>query len=172
MTKLRAPLTFERALTRVADRLGWERVAQIVSVRRRRPLSVRAVMNWSEPDTPAGITLEDAYLLDQAFRTDGGEGAPFHDCYRMRLETERGLSVAESDEFNRRVAAAIKEGGEANAARVIARRPNATPADRALARREVEESIQAQLGTLELLNEGLSLEKEAGRAAPMGGEAS
>lgn len=171
MTKLRAPVSFERALVRVADHLGWEECARIVSTRRGldKPLAVRTVMNWSEPDTPATILLEDAYALELAYRRAGGEGSPFADCFVSRIKAEQHSDVTTAEEMTRRVAKQIKEGGEANAAVVMALAPNATDADRALARRELEESIEAQQSTLALLTGGTGPDGGTGDRVPHGG---
>jgi hypothetical protein len=80
MTKTRAPLTFELALTKVAGHIGWEKAAEIVGQ------AERTVRNWSEPDTTASITLDAALKLDEEFHKAGGHGSPFFQCYATRLE--------------------------------------------------------------------------------------
>ncbi|MDQ0250941.1 hypothetical protein J2W22_003005 [Sphingomonas kyeonggiensis] len=169
MTKLRAPVSFERALVRIADHLGWDGCAAVVSQRRGKTVAVRTVTNWSEPDTSAMISLEDAFALELAYRRAGGEGSPFADCFVSRIKAEQHSSVSTAEELTRRVAKQIKEGGEANSAVVLALAPNATDADLALARRELEESIEAQQSTLALLTGGTGPDGSKPEHAPHGG---
>lgn len=169
MTKLRAPVSFERALVRVADHLGWDECARVVSERRGAAVAIRTVTNWSEPDTKATILLEDAYALELAYRRAGGEGSPFADCFVSRIKVEQHSDPASAEELTRRVAKQIKEGGEANAAVVMALGPNATDADVALAKRELEESIEAQQSTLAYLTKGTGPDGGTGDRAPHGG---
>lgn len=44
MTKAREPNTFEDAILRIADRIGWDGAADIVGK------GERVVRNWSDPD--------------------------------------------------------------------------------------------------------------------------
>ncbi|HEX8402261.1 MAG TPA: hypothetical protein VF628_11220 [Allosphingosinicella sp.] len=138
MTKVRPPLTFELALTRVAGLLGWDRSAEILGV------AERTVRDWSDPDTVplAGraLCVEDCIHLDVAYRAAGGDGAPLLSCYALLFETELTTS-ADNGALVRHIARAAKETGEALAASVLASAPGATAADRELARREGEEAI-------------------------------
>jgi hypothetical protein len=156
MTKQRAPLTFERALIRIADLLGWEKIAEIAGK------DVRTVRNWSDPDTAAGVTLDVAELLDVAYQAEGGEGAPFLQCYALRLEKAVTVASADAELRAARAAAAAKESGEAVAALVMAARPGATSADRAIARRETEEAISALTNTLSTLDEVAAVQSPGG----------
>lgn len=156
MTKTRAPLTFERALIRIADVLGWERIAEITKK------DVRTVRNWSDPDTTASVTLDVAELLDVAYQAAGGEGAPFLQCYALRLEKAVAVASCDAELRMTRAAEAVKESGEAGAALVMAARPGATPADRAIARRETEEAIRALTNTLSTLDEGPVVQSPGG----------
>ena len=147
MTKLRAPLTFERALVRIADRLGWDRMAEITG------RSTRSLTNYSDPDTDTCVCIEHALQLDAAFRADGGEGAPLLDCYRLRLEAAEVAHASNRDRLLDGAILAIKEAGEANAALVEATRPGADAGHRAIARREVEEAVAALTATLAHLHD-------------------
>ncbi|MDP8995108.1 MAG: hypothetical protein M3N07_09045, partial [Pseudomonadota bacterium] len=102
MTKRRAPLTFERALTSVAALIGWPRCAEIVGKHE------NTVRNWSDPDTSAGITLEAALSLDVEYRKAGGDGAPMLQCYATRLEADTLAACADTVEIARCVALAAK----------------------------------------------------------------
>ncbi|HXH52561.1 MAG TPA: hypothetical protein VNH53_03905 [Sphingomicrobium sp.] len=142
MTKRRAPLTFENALTRVASEVGWSEVARICRHKE------RTVRNWSEPDTTAEISLEAALELDLAWRAAGKEGAPFLTCYQTRLDAEATAADPSRDALIGTAAKAAKEGGEAVAAVLATARPGASSADDAIAERELEESIEAQTAAL------------------------
>lgn len=148
MTKRRAPLTFENALTRVAGLIGWDKAAAIVGQ------AERTVRNWSDDDTTAGIRLDAALKLDVAYATAGGDGAPFLQCYALRLEMEAAAACADSRELAKKTAAAAKEAGEAVAALIMASQPGAAPADRIIAKRETEEAITALTNTLPNLGAG------------------
>ena len=54
MTKLRRPLTPYRALSRIADLLGWDGAADVIEK------SESAVRTFSDPDTGREISLQDA----------------------------------------------------------------------------------------------------------------
>jgi hypothetical protein len=142
MTKVRAPLTFENALTKVAAVIGWEEVARITGQ------AERTVRNWSEPDTTAAISLEAALKLDVALHAAGGEGFPFFRCYATRLDADSLAACPGREELIASAATASRESGEAVAASLLATRPSATQADLAIAERELEESIEAKTNLL------------------------
>ena len=138
MTKLRAPMTYELALTRVAGLIGWDTAATIVGQ------SERTVRNWSDPDAAANIRMDSAEALDIAFQQAGGQGAPFLDVYSLRLNTALADTLGCADAIARATEVAAKEGGEAVAAAIRASRPDATHTDFVLAEREIEEDIDAK----------------------------
>lgn len=142
MTKLRAPLTFELALTKIAGLIGWDRAAAIVGA------AERTVRNWSDPDTSSAVTLDAALQLDVEFRRAGGDGAPMLQCYATRLRVDTVAACPSSAAIARAAATAAKEAGEAIAAVIAAAQPGATPAETARAELELEESISAQTNTL------------------------
>lgn len=148
MTKRRAPLTFELALTKIAALIGWDNAAAIVGQ------AERTVRNWSDPDTSARITLDSALALDVAYAAAGGEGSPMHECFTARLKAERAEACAGAEALARSAAETAKESGEANAALFAAIRPGATDTDLLLAERELEESISASTNTLATLRAG------------------
>lgn len=148
MTKIRAALTFEAALAKVAGVIGWSEVARICARKE------RAVRAWSEVEIPAGVTMDRALALDVAYTTAGGDGAPFLSVYALRLQADTIAAQACSEELARKTVAAIKEGGEAHAALVAASRPGATQADRAIAEKEVVEAVDALANTLAILRAG------------------
>lgn len=142
MTKVRPPLSFELAMTKVAGLIGWPEVAKICG------FAENTVRNWSDQDTTAKLPLEGAFRLDMAFQRAGGEGAPFLHCYATRVKAEM-LEVS----VDRRALLAgagivAKESGEAIAATLAAADPNATTADIIVAERELEESITSKSNLL------------------------
>ena len=147
MTKLRAPLSFEDGITRIAGLLGWGPAAQVIGQRE------RCLRNYSDPDTSPTISLADALKLDLAYRLAGGEGAPMFDSYALQIDVATRQIDASADELARRTAVAAKEGGEAIASLIAANRPGATAAERAIAAREVREGLDAFRDTLPMLEE-------------------
>ena len=146
MTKLRAPLSPHRALTKVAALIGWDKAGAIVNK------AERTVRNWSDPETAAGVTLEAGLALDRAFVVAGGEGAPFFAWYQLQLGIQCSELVSTSRSRLERAATAAKETGEALAAQMMANRPGASATDLAIAKRETEEAIAALSDTLASLD--------------------
>ncbi|MGE5563144.1 MAG: hypothetical protein ACM3ZV_07510 [Bacillota bacterium] len=142
MTKQRSPLTFENAITTVASLIGWPEVGRICK------RSERTVRNWSDPDTSAMITLDQALALDTAYITAGGDGPPFHLCYTGRLDAETLAACATQEALLSAAAKTSKETGEAVSAAIAASRPNASIGDIAIAEREHEEAIVALSASL------------------------
>ncbi len=166
MTKQRDPLTFEKALTRVADRLGWVECARIIG----RP--ERTIRNWSDPDTSAAISLDGALALDVAFQTAGGDGAPFRQTYEARLRIDAAAAQSSREKIVQSAAHAAKESGEAFASLFSATRPGASPVELAIAEREVEEARNALDDTLVNLRAGRGSDVGTGaRLAPQPGGA-
>ncbi|MFN3387467.1 MAG: hypothetical protein ACK40O_00935 [Allosphingosinicella sp.] len=155
MTKLRAPLTFDLALERVAGVVGWSRVAEILGV------AYRTVRDWTDPDTTpdvgCSVTLAKAVQLDVDYRAAGGEGAPMLQCFALLVETSLADACVSAVERARAAAKAAKENGEALQAQILASLPGACPGTIQIARRETEEAISAQVEVLTTL----TLEKPA-----------
>lgn len=144
MTKERAPLSHHRAVTMVADRLGWPQVCAIVD------RAERTVRRWSEPDGDAQIPLAAAVALDLAYLQAGGDPAPILAWYQLRVQLAKAAAdhaMARLDAADR-AAAAAKETGEAIAAQIIAHAPGAGARERRNAIRETEEAIAALGHTL------------------------
>ncbi|WP_156680048.1 hypothetical protein [Sphingomonas profundi] len=148
MTKLRAPLSFDLAITRIAGLLGWDGAASVVGQ------AERTVRNWSDPDTTARIPLEDALRLDAAYRAAGGQAAPLLECYQLRLDIATAAARGDQAELLAATAMVAKESGEAIAAIIRASQPGATADERARARLEGEEAVGAITNTLSMLREG------------------
>ena len=171
MTKLRAPLTTEQALVRIAALIGWDAMAEACATPDR---SITAAMlrKWADPDTRERFPLDAGIALDIAYAGAGGDGFPIYETYGLLLEVARAERFADAAELARRTITAIKEGGEASAALVRASQPGATDRDRADAAREVEENLAALKQTLPLLTTGAGPTGTCGEGSPRGGAVS
>lgn len=130
MTKRREPLTYHRTLTTVAALIGWDRAAAICGV------SERMVRYWSDPDCETEIRLIDAERLDRAYLGHGGDHAPFHRLFGLRLE----LAARDAVSLCHLAAAGAKEAGDAVSALITASADN-SPAARRAAAKELQEAI-------------------------------
>jgi hypothetical protein len=86
--KIRAPFSIEAALIRVLDKLGVQEAAQIVGK------SESLLRKASDPDHHYCLSLEDAILLDHAFRLQGHGEPPISTAYTeilnvMELASDR-----------------------------------------------------------------------------------
>lgn len=152
MTKRREPLTYQRTLTIVAGVIGWDNAGAICGV------SERSVRNWSDPECQTEIRMIDAERLDRAFIQAGGDHAPFHRLFSLRLD----LAARERDGAGlaRAASETAREAGQAVAALVTAA---ANPEDRDArrsARKEGEEAIEALTDAL------AELDRHQGPATP------
>ncbi|WP_185829150.1 hypothetical protein [Sphingomonas ginkgonis] len=149
MTKRRAALTFENALTKVAGRIGWSAVARICN---RAERTVRAM---SDPDVTSCVTLAQARDLDVAYRAaaaaDEPDGAPFLICYATQVEAAVQAACPTREVLLACASASAKEGGEAVAALLGAAHPLASLATIAGAEREIEEAIASLTASLQAL---------------------
>lgn len=138
MTKLRAPLSFEQALARIAGQLdgGFQAMGTLTA---RSPRLVRA---WGDPDRREQIPLDCAITLDLAYVEAGGEGAPLHEAYTHQLEQAALLKWAAGRELARHAAMVMKECGEAGSALVLATQPGACDRVKAQAARELAEALE------------------------------
>ena len=139
MTKLRAPLSVEQALARIAGQLpdGYTTMAQVAG---RSPSLVR---KWGDPDRDEDIPLRCAIALDLAYLAAGGQGHPLFDAYGARLELAETATFADRFALLRHAHNVIREGGEAHAAMIAASLPSATQRDRDHALREMAEAFEA-----------------------------
>jgi len=145
MTKRREPLTYHRALTQVAARIGWDRCGAICGV------TERAVRYWSDPDAETEIRLIDAERLDKAYLASGGTHAPFNQLFTLRLDlaSHRG----DCADLAHSAARSAKETGEAVSALVMASTPGADRAVIRKARKEIEEAIETLTDSLTALDQ-------------------
>jgi hypothetical protein len=149
MTKLRAPLTVDAALARIAGQLpdGWNSVSEIAG---RQPRHCR---RWGDPDAEEQIPIDVAIRLDLAFQAEGGTGAPILEAYAAQLELASAARFADRNALLRQAVDVIREGGEAHAAIVRSTQPDASPADERIAYREACEAFEALKKIIPLLAE-------------------
>jgi hypothetical protein len=137
MTKEREPLTYERALTTIAALIGWDRCASTCG------LAERTMRKLSEPDLERNISLVDAERLDRAYLDRGGDHAPFHRTFALRLGLPDPEPVNCADALARAAAAVATEAGDATSALIqAAMKPNC-PVARRKARKEAREAMEA-----------------------------
>jgi hypothetical protein len=136
MTKLRAPASFEQAITRIAGLIGFEEIARITQ------RSDRAVRNWAEPGVNSLPTIAQALALDAAYRARGGADHPILECYAFRLDIDV-KALPDPQAIRLAAATAAKEGGEAISALIAASDPGASAAERARALLETQEAFTA-----------------------------
>ncbi len=139
MTKLRAPLSIDAALARIAGHLpgGWDDMAVAAD---RQAHTIRA---WGDPAKPDSIPLPCAIALDVAYRKAGGHGAPLFDAYEALLDIALAEQFADQIELAHVTAHAIREVGQAEHALILASLPGATDETIAAAEREAEEGLVA-----------------------------
>ena len=150
MTKLRPALSTEQALDRIFGVLD----RKVVSKQIKR--SVRTLRDYGDPDHKSCISFNDALFLDREYNRAGGDGFPLAQSFLFRLEAEAAVPGFCPDALQRATQSAAIEVGEAVAALVGATRLGATPADRALAKREAEQAMTALSHTLPMLDETVS----------------
>lgn len=137
MTKARDPSTFEDAILRIVDRIGWTAAADAVGK------GERVVRNWSDPDMDRQPTIDEALALDTAYMAaGGGEPPPMMAVYLTRLD-RRQAPAADSAAIALATASAAKEAGEAIAAAVAASQPGATGRTKTVADKEIGDAIGA-----------------------------
>lgn len=137
MTKLRTPLTFADAMTRVAGVIGWAEACRITG---RADRTARA---WSDPETRTVPPVDQAMALDAAYLAAGGEGAPFLDAYMFQLDVTRERQEACRHSLVAEVATLSRELGEAIAATLSVSLSNASPRDVHRAFAEVTQAAAA-----------------------------
>lgn len=134
MTKRREPLTYHRTLTVIAAAIGWDRCAAICGV------TERMARYWSDPDCETEIRMIDAERLDRAFMDHGGDHAPFHRLFTLRLDLA-GRDLNHDASLSLLSASAAKESGEAISALIAASTAPTCPKARRRARTETEQAI-------------------------------
>lgn len=137
MTKRREPLTFQNTLIQIAEAVGWDRCAAVCGV------TSKSVRNWSDPDCETEIRMIDAERLDRLYMAHGGDHAPFHRLFTLRLDLDDAATArADLAAIAGRVAT---EGGEAVSALIAA-----------AAKPDCRNAISALEKTFGVLSDGLA----------------
>lgn len=161
MTKVRAPLTFSRAISTVAGHVGWARAAELSG------RAERTVQLWSESDKKGTPSLDQAIALDREFIEQGGGFAPILESYARQLEVALTDTLACRVALGEDIALATRETGEALSYCIQAMRPDATPA---VIHRAIMETEQADAAFPRLLGRLRSLLPGNGAARKATGE--
>lgn len=136
MTKPRKALTPYRALSKIADELGWDGCAALLEK------SETTLRKWGDPDAEREMSLQAAIRLDAAYIRAGGTSAPLFECYAARLDLAAHHEV-DRTHLLEATGKAAKETGEAVAAALDAAARTNHPAMLAKAIDEAKEGIEA-----------------------------
>ncbi|WP_261934629.1 hypothetical protein [Sphingomonas bisphenolicum] len=133
MTKVRAPISIDTALARIAGQVdgGWEAMAVHVGYQ---PRTVRA---WGDADRDEHISLRAAILLDVLFQQHGGTGAPLYEAHGDMVTAAQAIAFADKLELQRETIAFMQENTDAETALLELSLPDAGPAEEARAQREM-----------------------------------
>lgn len=139
MTKARIPMTFPMAVMRIAETLGFPRMADAVCRQERQ------VRNWSEPRAASSPNIEQALALDIACLRAGGKCAPILQTYAALLEAGAGAAAMATSvhALTGDAAAVARETGDAVSAAILAARSDADPHVLRRALGEAEEAHDA-----------------------------
>jgi hypothetical protein len=133
MTKLRAPLSIDTALARIAGQLpdGWVQMAILTGYAQR---TVRA---WGDDDREEQIQLRTAIQLDIAFQEHGGVGSPLYEAHGDLVRAAHAERFGDKLELQRETIEFMRENSEAETALLEAAMPDAGAVEEAKAQREV-----------------------------------
>ena len=134
MTKVRAPLSFSLAITKVIGVIGWANAGRIT----RR--ANRTLRHWSESDRKGTPTLDQAIALDRAFIEAGGDYAPILESYARQLNVTLAASMACHAALGEDIAAVSRETADAIGASIQIIQPGASPTAVHCAIAETEEA--------------------------------
>jgi len=136
MTKARAPLSIEQAVTDVIVAIGID-AAVAATTRAKSYLS-----DVSDPDKRLLLTCRDAVALDAAHdRLIGGR--PIHDMMGLMLDGQGDSPSCETQLLDATIEA-IRESSEAHAALLEASKPGASIAKKRAAMRELTQAFSAK----------------------------
>lgn len=149
MTKIRAPLSIDSALARIAGALpeGWKDIARIAN---RAEATVRA---WGDADRPEQIPLPAAIALDIAFQRAGGEGRPLFETYALQCEVAREVAFADEIELSRRACIMVRETSQAIDAMIRASQAAPEAGARVKAIRELEDVVREASAAIAVLQQ-------------------
>ncbi|WP_030540578.1 hypothetical protein [Sphingobium sp. DC-2] len=147
MTKRRAPLSIDTALARIAGQLngGWADMAAVTGY------AERTVRAWGDVDREEQINLPAAIKLDIAFQAAGGTGAPIYEAYGDLVQVAAAEAFGDKQQLLRATMAFMQENGEAELALLEATKPDAGPAELAIAQKQlldVREDVDQMLAGL------------------------
>lgn len=137
MTQLRAPRTYDEAMTRIAGAIGWDEACRLTGRR------LRSVRYWAQPSCKTVPSIAQAQSLDAAYIAAGGQGSPFLDAFEFQLGVQVQRQEACTRELLNEIAVASREFGEAMAAAIRVTQSNASPLDVHKAFAEVEQAAGA-----------------------------
>jgi hypothetical protein len=148
MTKVKAPMSIDAALARIAGQFenGYKDLARIVD---RHESTVRAWGDDGKSDQQ--MPMPAAIALDIAYQREGGEGSPLFETFALQVKVAREQAFAGGIALAQRACIQIHEGAQANEAIVLASMPSAGPAQRAHAIRELEDVVRESTTTIALL---------------------
>lgn len=133
MTKLRAPISIDTALARIAGQVdgGWDAMADHVDYQ------VRTVRAWGDIDRAEQISLPAAIALDILFQRHGGVGAPLFEAHGDMVRIAAGEVFGDKQELRRDTIDFMRETNEANLALLEAAEPDAGDAEQVIATKQV-----------------------------------
>ena len=135
VTQLRAPQTYDEAITRIAGVIGWDRICQLTG------RALRSARYWSQPNCKTVPSIAQAQALDAAYIAAGGAGSPFLDTFEFQLGQQLQRQEACTRELLTEIAVATKECGDAMSAALGVVSSNASPLS---AHRAFAEVVEAQ----------------------------
>lgn len=133
MTKLRAPISIDTALARIAGQVagGWDAMAGHVDYQ------VRTVRAWGDTDRNEQIPLPAAIALDILFQKHGGVGAPLLEAHGDMVRIAVSEAFGDRHELRRDTIDFIRETNEANLALLEAAEPDAGDAEQVIATKQL-----------------------------------
>ncbi|SEI69136.1 hypothetical protein SAMN05518849_101572 [Sphingobium sp. AP50] len=134
MTKLRAPLSIDAALARIAGQDGvggWAGMAQATGYHE------RTVRGWGDPDRDEQPPLTACVTLGILYRQSGGVGDPLLQAHADMVGGSDAAAFADKHELRRESISFIRETGDASLALLEAAEPDAGEAENARASKEV-----------------------------------
>lgn len=148
MTKLRAPLSTDAAIVRIAGQLpgGFEELGRVLG------MSAGHLRNCSDPDKREEISFPKAIEADLAYRAAGGQGSPLFETFAHQLDEAGALRFAGQHALARHVEVVAREAGEAVASLIAASRPDACNRTFENARHEGREALASLQKALLLLD--------------------
>lgn len=134
MTLAREANTFPRAVSKIAELLGYPHMASIVG------RSERLVRKWSHPAANAHPTLAQGVALDAAYVEAGGDCGPIAETYLALLDRRIGEHATSRAALAAAIADLARESGEAVSSMIIVAHSNGDPRAIQHAQTQLEEA--------------------------------